>query len=141
VEERLPYDGQSLLGLIEGRGTKERVAMAEIHSEGIHGPCFMIRKGQFKYIYVHGHDEQLFDLRTDPGEWHNLAGDPSYGDLKRALQARILAQFDPDAIDAEVQASIRRRQLIREAMVRTGTRWDVAPYYDPRRDTLSQYLP
>ena len=34
-----------------------------------------------------------------------------------------------------------RRQLIREAMARTGTRWDVALYYDPHRDTLSQYPP
>jgi len=26
-------------------------------------------------------------------------------------------------------------------MNRTGTRWDIAPHFDPRRDTLSQYLP
>ena len=44
------------------------VAFSEIHSEGIHGPCFMVRKGKFKYIYVHGHDAQLFDLEADPGE-------------------------------------------------------------------------
>jgi len=101
----------------------------------------MIRQGPYKYIYIHRHDEQLFDLQADPGEWHNLAGDPAYADRKRALKAHILAQFDPEAIDIEVQASVRRRQLIREAMARTGTRWDVAPSYDPRRDTLSQYLP
>ena len=37
----------------------------------------MARKGRYKYIYVHGHGEQLFDLQADPGEWHNLAGDPA----------------------------------------------------------------
>ena len=43
--------------------------------------------------------------------------------------------------DVEVQAGVRRRQLVREAMNATGTRWDVSPRFDGRRDTLSQYLP
>ena len=141
VEERLPHDGQSLIGLIDGTDTAERVAISEIHSEGIHGPCFMVRKGQFKYIYVHGHDEQLFDLQADPGEWNNLASDPAYDELKQELLGRILEQFDPDAIDREVQASIQRRQLVREAMQVTGTRWDASPQFDGHKDALSQYVP
>jgi choline-sulfatase len=140
VEERLPYDGKSLMGLLDGSDTAERVAFAEVHSEGIHGPCFMIRRGRFKYIYVYGHDEQLFDLATDPGEWNNLADDPSMVHLKENLRGRILATFDPEAIDREVQASIRRRQMIREAMNLTKTRWDVSPHFDGSKDTLSQYL-
>jgi choline-sulfatase len=141
VEKHLPYDGQSLLGLINGSDAEERAAFAEIHSEGIHGPCFMVRQGDYKYVYVHGHDEQLFDLQADRGEWNNLAADPAYGETKEALKARILAQFDPDAIDEAVQASVRRRQLVREAMNATGTRWDVSPQFDGHKDTLSQYLP
>jgi len=101
----------------------------------------MVRKGKFKYIYVHGHDDQLFDLEADPGEWHNLTDDPDYRELKEELKARILDQFDPDAIDREIQAGIRRRQLIREAMNITKTRWDVSPQFDGRKDSLSQYLP
>jgi hypothetical protein len=31
--------------------------------------------------------------------------------------------------------------MIREAMNRTKTRWDVSPQFDERKDTLSQYLP
>jgi choline-sulfatase len=141
VENRLPYDGKSLIGLIDGSDTEERVAFSEIHSEGIHGPCFMIRKGKFKYIYVHGHDDQLFDLEADPGEWNNLANDSNYEGLKEELKARTLDQFDPDAIDKEVQAGIRRRQLIREAMNIAKTKWDVSPQFDGGRNSLSQYLP
>jgi choline-sulfatase len=140
VEERLPYDGQSLMGLIDGSEATERVAFSEIHSEGIHGPCFMIRKGRFKYIHVHARDEQLFDLEADPGEWNNLARDPALREVVEELRGRILRQFDPEAIDREVEASTRRRQLIREAMNRTQTRWDAAPQFDEHKDTLSQYL-
>jgi choline-sulfatase len=140
-EGRLPIDGQSLLGLIDGGDAGERVAFSEIHSEGIHGPCFMVRKGRMKYIYVHGHDDQLFDLEADPGEWHNLAGDPAYQEVRQALRTLILEQFDPDAIDEEVQVGIRRRRIVREAMNIAGTRWDVSPQFDGRKPTLSQYLP
>jgi choline-sulfatase len=140
VEKRLPYDGKSLMGLVDGSDKSERVAFAEIHSEGIHGACFMIRYGNFKYIYVHGHDEQLFDLETDPGEWNNLTDDPDYDDLKEGLRKRILQQFDPDAISAEVEASLLRRQLVREAMKLNDTSWDNSPQFDGRRDALSQYL-
>ena len=140
-EERLPLDGQSLIGLIDGSDAEERVAFSEIHSEGIHGPCFMVRKGKLKYIYVHGHDDQLFDLETDPGEWHNLADDPTYREVKEELKGQILEQFDPDSIDEEVQAGIRRRRIVREAMNVAGTRWDVSPQFDGRKPTLSQYLP
>jgi choline-sulfatase len=141
IEDRLPYDGKSLLGLVDGNDRSERVAFSEIHSEGIHGPCYMVRRSRYKYIYVHGHGEQLFDLETDPGEWTNLVADPRFRNLRDDLQALILKQFDPEAIHSEVQASIQRRQLIREAMNGTGTRWDVSPSFDGRRDTLSQYLP
>jgi choline-sulfatase len=141
VEERLSYDGQSLLPLIGGSEEGERVAFSEIHSEGIHGPCFMIRRDRWKYVLVYGRDERLYDLVVDPGEWNNLADDPACAELKRDLHARILAQFDPEAIEREVQASTLRRQMVREAMNLTGTRWDISPHFDGRRDTLSQYLP
>jgi hypothetical protein len=62
------------MGLIDGSDTQERMAFSEIHSEGTRGPCFMVRKGRSMYIHVHGHDDQLFDLEADPGEWNNLAG-------------------------------------------------------------------
>lgn len=41
---------------------------SEYHLEKVFAPCFMVRLGHFKYILVHEHDEQLFDLDADPGE-------------------------------------------------------------------------
>jgi len=139
-EERLPMDGRSLMGLLDGSDTEERVVFSEYHSQGAHAPCFMIREGKYKYVYIHGYDSQLFDLETDPGEWHNLVGDPRYKDVEERLKARILEQFDPDAIDRAVMESVRKRALIKRAMEITHTRWDVEPRFDPTKGILDQYL-
>lgn len=85
----------------------------------------MIRKGDFKYVYGHGADEQLFDLRDDLGEWHNLAGDPAHQGIQAALRQQFLSHFDPAAIDRAVRISQERRLLLKDAMSRgKPTRWD-----------------
>jgi choline-sulfatase len=119
VEERLPLDGRSLLD-----PDPDRAVLAEYHVEKVRAPCFMARRGSRKLIHVHGHGEQLFDLERDPHEGRGL--DEDAGDLR----GLILAAFDPDAIAADGAASVRRRELIREAMARNGTRWDHAPVFD-----------
>jgi choline-sulfatase len=86
----------------------------------------MVRRDNWKYVYIHGHGDQLFDLDADPHEWTNLAGehDPS------ELRALILERFDPDAIARHGAESVRRRDLIARAMARTTTRWDYSPFFD-----------
>ena len=109
----------------------------------------MVRRGQWKYIYVHGVDAQLFDLEADPGEWHNLASLPPANARARTssivgrggVQRALFDRFDPDAIEQDVRKSLRARLVIREAMIRNGTMWDYRPDFDPNRDALQQYLP
>jgi len=125
VDRRLPLDGESLLDV-----RRDRVVLAEYHVEKVRAPCFMARRGRFKYILVHGHGSQLFDLQADPREWENLAGRPEVGDVEAELHAAILRRFDPDLIAAAGAASVERRELIREAMARNGTRWDYSPVFD-----------
>jgi choline-sulfatase len=96
----------------------------------------MARRGRYKYVYVHGHDRQLFDLDVDPGEWTNLAGRDDLREVERGLEALILERFDPDRIAADGAASVRRRELIRRAMERNGTRWD----YEPIADVTTRYV-
>jgi choline-sulfatase len=140
-EERLPVDGRSLIGLLDGSDTEGWEAFSEYHSQGAHAPCFMIRRGRYKYVYIHGHDRQLFDLEADPGEWDNLAGRLEYREIEERLQARILEQFDPDDIDTAVTESIQKRALIKQAMQSTTTRWDAEPRFDPAKGITDQYLP
>lgn len=128
--ERLPLDGTSLMGLVAGTDTTARIVFSEYHVEKVRAPCFMVRAGNYKYVYIHGHGSQLFDLMADPGEWHNLAGRPEMQKLEEELRGLILAQFDPDRIAASGEVSVRRRELIRQAMARNDTHWDYFPYFD-----------
>jgi len=130
VEERLPLDGKSLMALIDGSDAQEREVFSEMHTAGVFATCFMIRKGPYKYNYVHGEETQLFDLENDPDEWNNLSGQPGYRDIEEGLKARILEQFDPDKIEQEVSESLLKRQLIREAMKVNNTHWDYSPHFD-----------
>jgi choline-sulfatase len=140
--ERLPMDGRSLMGLLDGSDSENREAFSETHADAmIQAPCFMLRQGEYKYTYIHGHKGQLFDLAADPGEWHNLVGNPDYADVEARMKARVLERFDPDAIAADVVDSYRKRMLIDKAMVANGTSWDYSPSFDPGRPIVERYLP
>jgi len=129
VERWLPMDGSSLMPCIEG-SSESRIAFSESHTNGVYAPCLMAREGQYKYILVHNEAEQLFDLESDPGEWHNLATVPEFAEVKRELRQQILAQFDPDAIEAELQQSLDKRHLIKPATEANETHWDFQPVFD-----------
>ncbi len=50
-----------------------------------------MRTAQYKYnVYSHGaRNEQLFDLKHDPGETQNLAYEPTMQDMVRGHRARL----------------------------------------------------
>ncbi len=129
IDEWLPMDGRSLLPCIEGK-EMDRIAFSESHTNGVYEPCFMIRKGQYKYIYIRNEDGQLFDLEEDPGEWNNLCGDPSYAEVETELRSRILESFDPNAVEEELQVSILNRSVIKQANKINDTHWDYFPPFD-----------
>lgn len=97
----LHLDGRSLVPLLNGRpGYDKTVA----YSESVAGGPFRsaIRMDGFKYVRVLSWaltsatimtsppPEELYDLRRDPGETHNVAKAPAYA----AVVARMRAQFD-----------------------------------------------
>ena len=131
-EERTPTDGVSLLETLEAP-RDDRVVLGEYHLEKVRAPCFMVRRGRYKYVLVHGFDRRLFDLEADPGEWRDLAGLPEHAGLVEELHGLVLASFDPDRLAEEGAASVRRRVVVKEAMARTGTRWDYTPVFDGTR--------
>lgn len=128
-EDRLPMDAESLVPLIEGND-QARTVISEFHADKVKAPCFMVRRGPYKYVYIHGYAPQLFNLQEDPDEWHNLAGDPALAEVEQELRQVILERFDPDAIADAVLESVARRRLIQAAMIRADTHWDYAPQFD-----------
>jgi len=125
--ENFAVDGVSLVPLLDGQEQPGRVVFSEMHSEGVYATCFMVRKGKYKYIYIHGHDEQLFDLEKDPDEWDNLARRTDYASIRSELKERILSRFDPDRIEKELRESLQRRQFLMKAMRKTNHDWTFDP--------------
>lgn len=74
-------DGRSLLKLIQGQQEQWRP-----YIDMEHATCYSddnywaaLTDGKIKYIWnFHNGSEQLFDLREDPGETHNLSEDAAY---------------------------------------------------------------
>lgn len=131
-------DGQSLVPLLQGdeRGWAD-TAISEILCEGAIAPCFMIRRGRYKYVYSEPDPDQLYDLDADPHELENLASRPEYQALRNAFYAEVMARWDPEAIKQDVLASQRCRRLVARAlMAGRTTPWDFQPY----RDAAQQYM-
>ncbi len=139
TEASLPHDGESLIGILDNP-PQDRIAFAQAH-EAVGMPCIMARQGQYKYNYIHGHGDQLFDLVADPGEWNNLVADPAHSAIAARLRQAILERFDPETMASETNASLLRRQLIDQTMTRHGQTWCHFPQFDYRRDASSQHLP
>lgn len=76
-------------------------------------PMKMCRYGDFKYIYTHGFIEQLYDLKNDPREMHNLIIDQreQHSALIRKLRLATLTDWTIDDfpmlnVDVSVKDSI-----------------------------------
>jgi choline-sulfatase len=91
--------GTSLVGLANGNPSSHRgFAYSESHSEGNCTGSFLIRKGDWKYIYFTGDDPLLFNLKDDPGEFHNLAGKKETAAIEKEMHGLLTSQVDPDAV-------------------------------------------
>ena len=101
--------GESLIGLANGNAAGHKgFAYSESHSEGNCTGSFLIRKGDWKYIHFTGDDPLLFNLKDDPGEFHNLAGNKETADIEKELHGLLKSQVDPDAVTGRAFAEQER---------------------------------
>jgi choline-sulfatase len=89
-------DGKSFAGLVE-----------QPHDPVRHGPVFaeyslgnssakyMIRDGDYKYTYWVNDMAELYDLRADPQEMHNLAADPGHRQVAEELRKKLFDWHTP----------------------------------------------
>lgn len=94
-------DGHSLLPLLAGERPAtwpNRVFSELVDSRGLL-PSRMIRRDRWKlWLTASGPEAEpvLFDLAQDPGELHNLAGDPRYVEVKARLLQELCQEWDPE---------------------------------------------
>jgi choline-sulfatase len=134
--------GRSFLGLISGvRATPdwEDVAFSEYCADEYvpqaidGGKTYqrMIRQGDWKLIYYHGLEPQLFNLAEDPGELVDRAGDPACRTVRDELTGRILADWNPEWIASEMAALRADNRILRAWAQQTQPadhyRWNLRP--------------
>ncbi|MEM9252763.1 MAG: sulfatase/phosphatase domain-containing protein, partial [Planctomycetota bacterium] len=99
-DKGLPLDGHSFKPLLEdpenGTWDGPDAALTFLYSGGWvksddqHN--WSLRTEDFRYIRYRDGGEELYDHRSDPHEWTNLAGDPDHADTVEAFRARLAAQ-------------------------------------------------
>ena len=97
-------EGHSLLPQIETPGHPRRWPAITTHNHDNHG----IRSRDWRFIQYADGTEELYDKRSDPHEWNNLAGDSQYVSVLQQHRSRIPESRPP------VSRS-RHRILVRSA--------------------------
>ncbi len=112
AEASRKMDGRSLLPALEGGVAEAHPVFADYLAIGPCVPCRMVRRGDYKYLYTHGHDEQLFDLSRDPLEENNIADEPGSEGIRTDLKKALFHAWNPGEVDRRVRISQRRRIAI-----------------------------
>jgi choline-sulfatase len=86
-----------------------RHVFAEYHAEAAPSAMYMLRDDRYKYVHYVGYEPQLFDLRADPEEAHDLAGDSRHADLVQKFEAQLRAILDPEETDRRARRDQERR--------------------------------
>lgn len=111
--------GTSLRPLVDGDTSRHRgFAISECQSEGNYTGSFLIRRGDWKYIHIVWDNPLLFNLRDDPNELHDLAGDAAHAGIRKELEAALRSLVDPESVTEQAFEEQERRL---DAMVKRLT--------------------
>jgi choline-sulfatase len=126
--------GKSLLPLIAGdSNAAPPFVYGECHTEGNCTGYYMIRKGDWKYLYFSFYgNSQLFNLREDPGELNNLAGRPETASMEDEMHAALTSLVDPDAVTLQ---AFQKQEEVLAGMVRDH---DAHGFYELLAERLGQ---
>ncbi len=114
--------GTSLLG-ISREPDHDRTILSEYHAVGSPTGASMLVDGRYKYHHYVGYAPELFDLRDDPEELHDLAGSAAHQGTLREMHKKLTALLDPAAVDRlakDDQNALVARHGGREAALAVG---------------------
>ncbi len=148
-------DGHSLVPFFLDGQQEERPVLAEFHDSSVCTGCFMLRKGDYKYIVYPGYPCQLFNLRQDPGELRNLAGEKS--EIVKEMDADLRSLVDYEKVDCQAKdydresfSAWRKEQLTAgtyfQNMARIFSGWDylkgedILPWTEEDEERIKSWL-
>ncbi len=107
-------DGQSLYGAMtqSDQGALSDTAISEFAADGSTGPSRMVKHGSWKYMYLEGQDELLYNLDDDPNELTNRINDVSAKDVAAHLRGIALKDWDPDQWRQIIAEDQQRRLFV-----------------------------
>jgi choline-sulfatase len=115
--------GTSLIDIAQGNAPA-RTILSEYHAAGAVCGSYMIRHGQYKFIYYVGLPPMLFDLAADPNEKKDLGQDPAYAAVRSECEAALRKVVDPEKADREAKADQAAKIASiggKEAILKRGT--------------------
>ncbi|KAL9011886.1 MAG: hypothetical protein Q9173_003306 [Seirophora scorigena] len=139
-DQRLPLDGVSLLPYLKSQLTlnpHHDTVFGEYAGEGTIAPLMMIRRGPWKFVTCPADPPQLFNLKKDPKELHNLAlsHDPIVAKVFGDFVDEASRRWNFQAIHDEVLQSQRTRRLCWDALSKGRYEgWDYQPKVDDAKE-------
>lgn len=105
-------DGRDISDLVlNKRASGEGLAIMENYGEGTRKGYRMVRKGNYKLIYVPDGDIDLYDLEKDPGEWNDLAEKPEYKSIVKSMLDIALKGWEDHARYDEMRWQSEERRI------------------------------
>lgn len=109
-------DGDSLVPLLKSRNSEwNNAVISEYTGEGTCAPIRMLRRDDYKFVYTHGQQSQLYDLSNDPLELSNLVDDPQHSNRATAMKEELLTDWNPEHIEQAARNSQRERLFIQDS--------------------------
>jgi len=111
------WNGQSMIQWLDDpRSQWKDLAVSEYYAHNIASGFAMLRMGDYKYVYHtpadtgHPAEQELYNLRTDPGEFTNLATTDRYKDRIEAMHAALVKELGehPDSTEQRCRADYAR---------------------------------
>ena len=87
----------------------DRAVFSEYHDWSSITGMFMLRTRDWKIVRYPGHDDQLFDMRTDPHEQNDLALDPEFSEVLSDMRMRLAKVLDVDAVNSAAFSAQRAK--------------------------------
>lgn len=105
--------GRSLVPNVSGNIDTPPYVFMELNTESLETGVFTIIKGNWKYNYYVGFEDQLFNLEEDPNEWNNLVEAPQYKKKIQEMKKILFSVCNPENVSKEAfeDQGVRLRKM------------------------------